>query len=201
MRKLISTLVGAVTVMVAALASAGTAQAYVTWPNTSGWSSPAEMPPTGTLCLRTGGSTFIGPPIVAAAAGWNKSDLTVVASATCAGYPRNRTLAFAAYYDYRKTATGYTVACAVYSAGVYDWVAVRGKMVWVARTPTVKMNYAPLAMKQCHATAKARTTTISHEAGHWLGLGHATGITVMTSRQSSYSVATYYDIVRVNGRY
>lgn len=199
MNKLIARVAGVAVALAATLVvSAQTANAnYAPAP---GWMSPAYVAPTGTICFQTGGSTFLGPAITAAAAAWNQSDLTVVAKASCTGYPRRNQVRFVAYYD-SATSNGYVKACAVYSAGKWSWVQVRGVWTWVGETPTVRMNYTPLAMKQCHATTKQRTTTVSHETGHYFGLDHRTGITVMTVRMSSYSIATYGDKLLINRRY
>ena len=131
-----------------------------------------------------------------------QADLTVVAKASCLGYPRDRTLKFVAYYNYAKTASGYATECAVYDGGTYTWQYVRGVWTWVSPTPTVRVNYAPLAVKQCQNSLALKTNMMSHESGHYLGLSHATGITVMTSAiGTTYQTATIYDIRRINTRY
>jgi len=160
------------------------------------------MAPTGTLCLETGGGKVLGPAITAAAAGWNKSDLVMVAQAACTGYARRNTMKFAAVYDATTNTNGYVTFCARFAPGTYTWVYLRGVWTWVADTPVVQVNYTPLAVRQCMDTAAKKTNMMSHETGHWLGLSHAVGITVMGSAQSStYTVATTYDLNRVNGRY
>jgi hypothetical protein len=201
MRKLISTVAGAVAVVAAALLSTGTANAA--YPAVPGWTSPAQMAPVATICFETGGGKVFGPSIVAAAAGWNKSDLTVVAKVSCIDYARRATVKFVAYYNSATNARGYVTDCAKYAGGTYTWVYMRGVWTWVAETPTVMINYAPLATKQClHSSYAAKTNIVSHETGHYFGLSHATGITVMTSAVGTkYTVATVYDINRVNGRY
>lgn len=200
MRKLISTVLGAVAVVVAVSLSAGTAHAA--YPNVPGWSSPAQMAPVATICFQTGGGRVLGPSIVAAAAGWNKSDLTVVAKVSCTGYARRATVKFAAYYNSAVNARGYVTECAKYSGGKYTWTYMRGVWTWVAESPTVMVNYSALAVKQCMGSYAAKANMMSHETGHYFGLSHAVGITVMAAGQSTrYTTATYYDIKRINGRY
>jgi len=200
MRKLISILAMTATALVAVVVSSGTANAA--YPSAPGWTSPAQMAPVGTICFETGGGKVLGPSIVAAAAAWNQSDLTVVAKVSCTGYARRATVKFVAYYNSTTNARGYVTDCATYSGGHYTWMYLRGVWTWVADTPTVSVNYAPLATKQCMYSYAAKTNMMSHETGHYFGLSHATGITVMGSAiNTAYPVATFYDKQRINGRY
>lgn len=181
---------------------AADSSATTAYPSATGWSSPAQMAPVGTLCFQTGGGTVLGPSIVAAAAGWNKTNLTVVAQKFCTGYPRDRTLLFKAYYNSKTTPSGYVTECATYSGGGYAWKLVRNVWTWVATQPTVNVNYSALAVKQCMFSTAAKTNMMSHESGHYLGLAHRTGATVMTSgMNTTYITATYYDIKLANTRY
>lgn len=201
MHKFISSIVGAAAILVAALLSAGTAHA-VQYPNVPGWSSPAQMAPVATICFETGGGRVLGPSIVAAAAAWNKSDLTVVAKVSCKGHARRATVKFVAYYNSTKDSRGLVTECAMYSGGKYTWVSMRGMSVWVAEMPTVRVNYSALAVKQCMRSTAMKTNMMSHETGHYFGLSHAVGITTMTAGlNTTYTVATKYDIARINGRY
>lgn len=170
-------------------------KAHAAYPPVSGWTSPAQMAPVATICFETGGGRVLGPAIVAAAAGWNKSDLTVVAKVSCIGYARTATVKFVAYYSTERT-------CAWYDGGHYSWVYMRGVWTWRADTPTIRVNYGAAMVKACQWSLASKTNMISHETGHYFGLSHATGITVMTAGlQTKYTVATYYDIKRINGRY
>lgn len=200
MHKMIGTITGAVAVVAAALLSTGTAHAA--YPSAAGWSSPAQMAPVATICFQTGGGRVLGPSIVAAAAGWNKSDLTVVAKVSCTGYSRRATVKFAAYYNSATNARGYVTECAKYSGGKYTWVYMRGVWTWVAETPTVMVNYSALAVKQCMGSTAAKTNMMSHETGHYFGLAHRTGASVMGAGINvRYTVATTGDITLINGRY
>lgn len=174
--------------------------AKAAYPPEPGWDSQAHMAPTGTLCLQHGNSTFIGPAITAAAAGWNATDLTVVARASCTGFVRQAQVRFAAYYN-PATKNGYVTECAMFYSGGWEWVQMRGVWTYRAIAPVVKVNYTSLAMKQCWNTLANKTGIIEHETGHYLGMSHAVGITVMTAGMSRYKIATYYDRVRINGRY
>lgn len=200
MRRIISITAGAVAVLATALLGTGTAHAA--YPAAPGWTSPAQMAPVATICFETGGGRVLGPSIAAAAAGWNLSDLTVVAKTSCTGYKRNATVKFVAYYNSAVNARGYVTECGTYDGGHYTWTYLRGVWTWVADTPTVRVNYSSLAVKQCLDTYAKKTNLMSHETGHYFGLSHATGITVMGAAQSStYTVATKYDRDRINGRY
>jgi hypothetical protein len=177
-------------------------RAHAAYPAEPGWSSPAHMAPLGTLCMEHGNGKVLGQAITAAAAGWNKADVTVVAQAACTGYARPNVLKFAAAYDYAKVSSGAPTWCARFVPGTYTWTYLRGVWTWVAGTPTVQVNYAPAAVKWCQFSLAVKTNMMSHESGHWLGLSHAVGITVMgAGTTSKYTVATVYDVQRLNGRY
>jgi hypothetical protein len=199
MRALNALVAGLAVVLVSALNAPEANAAYAPEP---GWMSPAYMAPVAPVCFETGGGRVLGPSIIAAAAGWNKADLTVVAKVSCKGYSRQATVKFVAYYNSATNARGYVTECATYASGTHTWTYLRGVWTWVANTPTVRVNYSPLAVKQCLNTTAKKTNMMSHETGHYFGLSHATGITVMGSAQSEvYTVATKYDILRINRRY
>lgn len=184
------------------VAAATTVPAHAAYPNVPGWEFPAHMAPTGTLCFETGGGKVLGPAITAAAAGWNKTDATVVARASCTGFPRRNVVKFVAYYSSATNPRGYVTECAMFVPGHYTWTYARGMWTWLPDTPTVKVNYSALAVKQCMNTTAKKYQMIAHETGHYLGLSHAVGITVMTSDVNGrYSSPTTYDIARINTRY
>jgi hypothetical protein len=199
----ISKLFGAAVIMAAALV-VGTGTAHAAYPAAPGWSSPAHMAPLAPICFETGGGRVLGPAITAAAAGWDKSDLSVVAKARCYGYSRQATVKFVARYDSAVNARGYVTWCARYApvGNKYTWTYLRGVWTWVADAPQVEVNYTPLAVKQCLGSLALKTNIMSHETGHYFGLSHAVGITVMTSAtQTTYVVGTRYDLARLDGRY
>lgn len=192
----------AVLVAVGALFGTALPAHAVTYPATPGWESPAHMAPVGTICFEHANGKVLGAAIRAAAAGWNKSDLTVVSLASCAAYPRRRVVKFTAYYNSKTNAYGTVTECAMFSAGGYAWVSTRGHSVWEAVAPIVKVNYSAVAVKQCMNTSGRKTAMISHETGHYFGLTHYCCITVMNAKLSStYTVPTIYDLRILNGRY
>lgn len=149
----------------------------------------------GTICVQTGGSTYW--PITQAVAAWNKTDVQVVADRTCAGYPRNRTVVFKAYYDSKE------FACAKTGSNSYSWeyVTYNGVKVarWVPNLMVVWVNWDARWAGQCRATYGMRLHLMSHELGHALGFSHNTDASVMDGWK--YQLPTSVDVSRANARY
>lgn len=158
----------------------------------AGWVS--WLIPNGTLCVQTGTQTWL--PLTTAAANWNRTDATVVAKVSCAGYPRSMTVIVRSYTS---STDG---ACAKTGSPSYTWTYVRGVWTWVPNAPTISVNQWPRMRAACQGTYRKRLNLMTHELGHVLGLGHASGVTVMLPHvNETYVVPQKADVDRVNRRY
>ena len=149
--------------------------------------------PTGEMCAQ-----HTDTAVAASVWRWSSmTDVNIVTKASCADYPRNRTLMFRTLNE----PTGGW--CTRFNANGWVWQYVRDDWTWTAKYPTLEVNAG--RAKTCQNSWASKLHLYVHEMGHWLGLAHNNLVSVMCQSSNScgyqYTEPQKVDIERVNSQY
>lgn len=153
---------------------------------------------TGSICINDHGWTRWN--FTAAAKQWDAStDITLIRSNGCQGYPASQVINLVTYNDPKDGACAKTASPTGY-VWEYSYTKQGVKVaVWTPRNMTIYMNMASNLFARCHATVGQRAHVTAHEAGHALGQSHNTVNSVMN--YWSLQAPTLTDIKYVTVRY
>ena len=157
-------------------------------------------PSNTTLCFSYPDTGGLRNQVNAAVSAWNKSDATVVRRNDCAksGFAPGQIVKMAMASDGSTAWCARTPSVSSWSNRAVPRVNTSSlTMPWVrGAATTIQIN--SLVVRGCRETATQWLHLISHETGHWMGLGHAAG-DVMSSW--SYALPGPASIAKVNFLY